>query len=83
VACQLSGVCFIKHTLQLLHLPQALNCCGCCVCIAEYGRPLAPGLFFNKNLSRHGKGAAALLYFGDRVRSQYACMWLAMLKLST
>jgi hypothetical protein len=59
---------------------------GCCLRIAEDNRPLAAGLYFNKNLSRHGKGAAALLRFGDKVRiymrGNYACMGAAVLGVS-
>lgn len=54
--------------------------CAACVANTEYNRPLAACLYFQKNLSRHGKGAAALLRFGDKVRinmDSHACMWLA------
>jgi hypothetical protein len=37
-------------------------------CCTEYNKPLAAALYFSKELSRHGKGAAAILYFGNMVR---------------
>lgn len=39
--------------------------------------PLAASLYYSKELSRHGKGAAALLYFGDKVRLPWLCAALA------
>jgi hypothetical protein len=38
---------------------------------AEFGKPLALAQYFSKELSRHGKGALALLWFGNQV--QFAC----------
>jgi hypothetical protein len=35
---------------------------------AERGKPLALAQYFSKELSRHGKGALALLWFGNQVR---------------
>jgi hypothetical protein len=40
-------------------------------CCTEYNKPLAAALYFSKELSRHGKGAAAILYFGNMVRCKF------------
>lgn len=42
----------------------------CCTALPEFNKPLAAALYFSKELSRHGKGAAALLYFGNKVRQE-------------
>lgn len=43
---------------------------GLCAMFPEPNKPLAAALYFSKELSRHGKGAAALLHFGHVVRAE-------------
>ena len=43
---------------------------------AEYNTPLAFVQYFNKQLSRHGKGAAAMLNLGYKVGQQADCTWV-------
>lgn len=50
-------------------------CVVCAVIATEFNKPLAAGLYFSKELSRHGKGAAALLYFGNQVRAPGVLYW--------
>jgi hypothetical protein len=44
---------------------------------AVQGMPLAVTSYFSKNMSRHGKGALALLYFGHKVSCHKEAVRLA------
>jgi hypothetical protein len=58
-------------------------CCFCCcsaiavMLAAVQGMPLAVTSYFSKNMSRHGKGALALLYFGHKVSCHKEAVRLA------
>jgi hypothetical protein len=54
------------HALLRLHAPSPPR-------HTEHNKPLAAAQYFSKQLSRHGKGAAAMLNLGHKVRgSKYA-----------
>jgi hypothetical protein len=44
-------------------------CAAAAAAAAEHGRQLALAQYFSKELSPHGKGALALLWFGNQVRT--------------